>query len=375
MNSSSPMYVYYDLSIRNFESNQNQILRFTETRNTPLVTKSNDYLLSIVRFQIDTFNLPVFFCDIQKNQADPNLTPYSIVINYEDKLGNNVTTTPTYVVWQSQHVDAQVPLAPSARSTGYQDFSSDYYYAYTFNHFITLINQCFKEAFDKLVAVIPPVQYMDVPFLAWDESSNKASLYVRQINFDPSISIDQAPKFKIYFNQQLQTLFNSFPYLKYDSNPATQRYEIVCNSFNGLNIVQLANNTFDFIKVTQEFSTVAQWSLISSLIFCSNILPVTSNQLSSPIVLDNGTVVQFTENTSSTYQNIITDMAADENFYKPNLLYVPDGEYRFVDLVGQQDIRNIEVTVYWRDKLGYLRNFYLPAGGAASMKLMFKRKY
>jgi len=83
----------------------------------------------------------------------------------------------------------------------------------------------------------------------------------------------------------------------------------------------------------------------------------------------------LTENTSSTYQNIITDMAVDENFYKPNLLYVPDEEYRFVDLVGQQDIRNIEVTVYWHDKLGYLRNFYLSAGGAALIKLMFKRKY
>ena len=43
-----------------------------------------------------------------------------------------------------------------------------------------------------------------------------------------------------------------------------------------------------------------------------------------------------------------------------------------IKLKNQTMHGNIKVTVYWRDKLGYLRNFYLPAGGATSMKLMFK---
>jgi len=119
---------------------------------------------------------------------------------------------------------------------------------------------------------------------------------------------------------------------------------------------------------------VAQWSPISSIIFSSTILPVVANQLSNPIILDSGSVIQFSDNTSSIYLNIITDMVADENIYRPNLLYSPEGEFRFIDLVGSQDIKNIEVTVYWRDKLGYLREFYLPAGGSASMKIMFKKK-
>ena len=67
-------------------------------------------------------------------------------------------------------------------------------------------------------------------------------------------------------------------------------------------------------------------------------------------------------------------MAVDENIYKPNLLYTPNGEYRYVSLIGSQDIRNIEISLYWKDKLGYLREFFLPAGCSASIKIMFKKK-
>ena len=366
-------HVYYDLVIRNFASQPKQHLRFSETRNSALVPKASDYLLSIIRFQVDTTSLPVLFCDIQKEQSNPNLTPYCITLNYKDKFGTDITTTPTYVVWEPQHKDSIVPSAPSKNTTGYQDFNSDYYYCYTYQHFIELINKCFVEARTKLVSLVPLLSTVETPFMSWDVSTNKASIYLRSPYYESGLSPNVTPRITIYFNQPLMTLFNSFPYLRYDSNVKTQQYEIICNSFFGINMVELDQNTNRFIKVSQEYSTTAQWSPVSSLIFTSNTLPVRANQLSNPIVLDDGKVVQFQDNTSNVYQNIITDMCVDENIYKPNVLYIPS-TYRYIELIGNQDIRNVELSLYWRDKLGYLREFYLDAGSSASVKLMFQAK-
>jgi hypothetical protein len=67
-------------------------------------------------------------------------------------------------------------------------------------------------------------------------------------------------------------------------------------------------------------------------------------------------------------------MSTNEMCYRPEVSYVPSAEYRFVDLLNDAPINQIDIQVYWKDKLSRLRNFYLPAGASCSMKILFQKK-
>jgi hypothetical protein len=67
-------------------------------------------------------------------------------------------------------------------------------------------------------------------------------------------------------------------------------------------------------------------------------------------------------------------MATNDMVYKPNLLYVPSAEYRYIDMTGDNPITDVNINVFWRDKEGALNPFYLQSHGSCSIKLLFKLK-
>jgi len=74
---------------------------------------------------------------------------------------------------------------------------------------------------------------------------------------------------------------------------------------------------------------------------------------------------------------IITDFqvpfsALDQ--YIPNIQYTPSSEYRLVDMSGTSPLSAIQISVYWKDYYGNLNPFYLNAGCAGNIKIMFRRK-
>jgi hypothetical protein len=44
------------------------------------------------------------------------------------------------------------------------------------------------------------------------------------------------------------------------------------------------------------------------------------------------------------YAQVISDMATNEMCYKPNLLYVPSAEYRFIDMYGSNELHNKSIV-------------------------------
>ncbi|MFN9910612.1 MAG: phage minor capsid protein, partial [bacterium] len=72
--------MYYDIQISNINNNDTlpPVLNFIETRNNPFLYESDKYYMSIIRFSLDTPNLPVFIPTIQPSpNTDINLTIYS----------------------------------------------------------------------------------------------------------------------------------------------------------------------------------------------------------------------------------------------------------------------------------------------------------
>ena len=372
-NSVNPDHIYMDLTLKNFQqTNQESTpLIFNERRNTPFIPNSGEYYMSIIRFQIDTYSLPVFVADIQPNQSDPNLMIHSLTLEYVSSLGVKTSAGPTYLVWNNVNKYIDAPIPPLSNINGMQTDSA-YYYSYSFEHLVSLVNTAFITNMNLLKTAVSGINSIDPPFMGWDEINRIASIYADNDHFNINAS---TPKVNIYFNRPLFALFNSFMHYKYAITSANnQIYQMRMESVNGLNLIKdaLLSGTKTYIKLTQEYPTISNWTPLSSIVFTSNTLPINQTQTSAPIIINNGILVSNNENNA--FASIITDLVSDELCYRPNLLYNPASEYRLIDLRGNQPLNNIDISVYWKDKYGKLNQFLLYSGGSCTIKLLFRKK-
>jgi hypothetical protein len=370
--------VYYDIVASNFQSTTTEppALRFSESRTNPIISNTGDYYMSIVRFSLDTYDLPNFICEIQPNQADPNLSIYSTTLEYDDGAGTITSSAQTFINWQPQNVNTPVPLPPSQTATGLQPTNTNYYYCYQFQYFLALINQAWQTAMADLITATgggaSPITTANQPSIVWDNNTQKAIINAEEQYYKNSLPA----KIRIYMNPPLFALFNSFASINYGVNATLGRnYQIAIEDFVGLSLIQLPVNapTYTAIQVFQEFSTIDTWTPVSSIVFTSNTLPIVSNQLSAPLIFNDGAIIVGSGNNSN-FAQIITDMETNQQVYKPQILYSPTAEYRRIDMTGNRGLVNMDIEVYWRDKLGGLNQFYLPSGGSSTIKFLFERK-
>lgn len=371
----TPEKLYYDIQLTNLESSTTlpPVLNFIETRNVPFLYDAEKYYMSIIRFSLDTPNLPVFIPTIQLNQPDINLTIYTVCLQWVDPLdATQVYTVITPVVFIPQSKIAAIPPAPDVNGVQYN--GGNYYNIYNYQYFIYLINEAFIVCYNQLKTeveadglVLPSDYY---PILSWDTSNNTAIMNCDVLGY----STNAANYIKIFFNTPLAQLFSSFPVIINSEVPGLNA-QLITDSFSQSNIIQYppSNPTYDAIQVFQEFSTVALWSPITAIVFTSNTLPIISNQVSTPIVFNNGAIFGGNGNNSLVNQ-VITDFISNDGVYKPNLVYEPTAQYRWIQLMGSRPLTTFDLQVYWRDKLGQLNPFYLSSGSTASVKILFSKK-
>ena len=373
--------IYYDIVSTNFQSTTTEepFLRFNETRTNPIISNAGDYYLSIVRFSLDTYNLPNFVCEIQPNQANKDLSIYSVTLEYDNGAGVKTPSNQVFINWIPQNKNVPNPVPPNQTSTGFQEFN-EYYYCYQFQYFLALINAAFGTALTSLIANTgggaSPIALANQPVLTWDVTSSKAILQAETQFYENS----NAAKIRIYCNPPLFALFNSFLSVYYGTTGVTlgRNYQFVIEDFTGVNTILLPTNDLPanqrvFTQIFQEFSTIDTWTPVSSIVFTSNTMPIISNQLSTPLLFNNGQTSAGLGNNSN-FAQIITDMVTNQQVFKPNILYSPTAEYRRIDMTGNLPLSNIDINVYWRNKVGALIPFTLASGSSATIKFLFERK-
>lgn len=363
-----PDYVYLDVNAYNFQ-NVNQpspVLKFEQSRNNPVLHNSGDYVMSIVRFQLDTFNLPTFIAEIEPNQSNRDLTIDSITLEYDDGL-NPVTTVQQPIIWIPQNTYVTPPPPPSSTSNGLQ-YPSEYYHCYSFKYYIDLINNAFSAATSTLNTTLGTS--IVAPFMYWNSDKVSATLYAEQSRFDSTSS----PIVRIYFNQALYAHFNSFIALNNGPSATLGRnYQILIEKYQNVNSVTFGAITYLFND--QEYSTIDTWTPINSIVFTSSSLPIIPTQVSQPAIYTNSSLIQGSNGNNANISRIITDLQTNEMVYKPNLLYAPSAEYRRISMTGNQTINDISIEIYWKDKFGTLFPMYLEPGASASVKILFEKKF
>jgi hypothetical protein len=379
-NVSSPEKLYYDIQISNLENVNVKppILSVIETRNNPFLYDTDQYYMSIIRFVLDTPNLPVFIPTIQPApNTDINLTVYSVSLQWTNPVAPFQTfTQQTYIRYAPQNLSATIPPNPTQTGTGFQYNVGGYYNIFNYQYFIYLINTAFLTCYNALNAQVVgaglALPSPHAPVMAFNTDNNTAL-----INCDlAGYSTLSSNYIKIFFNTPLAELFSSFPCLiNGNYSPLGLNAQVITNTFGNSNVIQYPPYlpTYNAIQVFQEFSTTALWCPITSIVFTSNTLPIVSNQVSTPIIYNNGIEVGNNGNNALISQTI-TDFVANEGFYKPQLIYEPSAQFRFIELISNRPLNTFDLQVYWKDKVGTLIPFYLASGATASVKVLFTKK-
>jgi hypothetical protein len=369
-NITQPRQVYYDIQVNNFQSSgdQNQHMKFSETRNQPIIKNSGDYSLSIVRFQLDTYSLPTFIADIEPApNTDINKMIETCTLEYE--TSGVVTSIQTLnLKWVPSNKHISLPPAPAPL----QDAKSEYYYGNSFRQYCDLVNTCLATLTTSLqTAIGTPLSGIVAPYLIWNETTQTCELFAQDYYFNSS----KNTRVNIYFNRALYGKFSSLPADKNYNGSQGRIYKIILKDDYSTKLFSLYFGDTQpkaFIKVAQEYSTIANWTPITSIVFTSNTLPIVQTQLSETLIYSEGNILNI--GIPQNFAPVISDMATNEMCYKPNLLYVPSAQYRMIDMIGNNDINTIDIAVYWKDKKGNLIPFILQSGASVSIKLLFQLK-
>jgi hypothetical protein len=372
----NPDKVYYDIQIANVLSTTTQppIVSFREQRQNAFVNNSGDYYLSIIRFQVDTNTLPLFIPEITPNQANSNLTVYSVTLSY---LGVDFQVS---VIWSPQNAFAEEPSAPNQTYNKLQDNSTGYYYCFNYTYIIQLIQASLDQAHSLLVTAFPAVVASHAPVIIWNTDNNCAGVYAESAFYDNFPVGTVVNPITIYFNAPLANLLASFVGINYGTQGVTngKNFGLAIANFNGSQTIYLPTSApvasqYVATTVFQEYSTVASWTPISSIVFTSATLPIVPNQLSAPLIFANGGIIYAGDGNNANFAQVISDFVADNGVYKPSLLYTPT-QLRLIDLFGNQPISQIDISVFWKSKLGEFFPLQLNSGGSCSIKVLFTKK-
>jgi len=432
-----PNHIYYNLQAYNNDtvgSSQAVPVRFTETRTSTILANPSEYFLSIIRFHLDTPNLPLFLptpeTSLVYNPApqNKNLLVYQMAVY---NIGTN-TVNIIPIIFSPQLNNTVTP--PPVLDIN--ALSNPYYFVYQFQDFIDMMNKSIQNYWAANLGNLISMDHC--PYFGM-EAGNKFCIYFpsnvnANTGSNPPVkgtgsniwnsAGTTAGQFELAFNAPLHTLFSSLRYEYIDSlknlpgiTPLAQAtltsekslhgWYLVSNrrphnagtyvtppnlestnqmGLNQLEILPIADVPFagnmysvairSFEVVKSPYSSAPLWNPCKQLIFTTALMPVNNELVGLPVVQNSDPRLN-SDVQNNNFSPIITDLevplvSGDET--KCNVSYSPSGEYRLIDLQSNQPINSIEISVYWKDQYGTLHPFTLEPGCFSSLKLLFRKK-
>jgi hypothetical protein len=377
-----PNHIYMDVNIINADKtgeNQPVILRMNEVRSGPYLTNPSEYLMSIVRFSVDTQTLPLMIVEPQTGQADINKLIYSFTMSYN--LSGNVIDYQQNVIWipTDQAPNIALPQPPLVNP----DYSGLYYFVYSATYFVELLNNalanCFAGLNTAVIAAGGTLPTTHAPFLEWNPETGKAVLNASLKGFDKA----EPNPIKLYFNTPMYNLFTSYSaFYQGWTVPNGKNFLIdiftYAGGLNRLIVADWSSTPTDnvAVQIYQEYaSLLVNGGCVKSIVFLSGSIPVNASLQSTPQIFNNyGVSTGYNAN----IEPILTDFQIQDLItgyeYKPTVRYTPTAEYRFFDLNGNQPLSNLDISVYYRDRLGFLRPIFLTSNSVCNIKILFRNK-
>jgi len=407
--------VYYNADIINGRSknsifNEDPIVSFKEARNVPIINDTTKFEFSIIRFQLNGVgkNLPLMIPQIAVGADNPylisdppksvNFTTYTfglslVVGGLTYYASRNLIYEPENLTYLNSNSYPRIP-------TKSQDLTNDYYYIYTYDHFVKLVNKTFNLLRADLVTLKGSSFASYAPFMTYDAPSGLFSIYYDTSSFGITGATEEM---NLYSNNNSFGLFGSFDTdyinpssLIVNASRTNDVNDAIAGNKNEPNIFRVYNklntniwlpNSFagfptlapSYYKMTENFvSTSSIWSPIQSIVFTSGQLPVVNESISAPIVY--GTSNDDSSNTSAAFSPIIADLAVNmkrAEDYSNFIYYEPQGEFKMASMIGGSNgkLTDIDIQVYYKNRLdNKLYPIRMFNYSSVSMKMLFRKR-
>ena len=423
---STPDYVYYNGTIINNSTqtthpSDDPEVEFQDSRQTPLVKDASDYEVSVENFTMNGApkTLPLFIPIIASPSTDVNTTVYTVSFGVYNGTSYVVETVPIIWVPENQTSYTDVPTLASTQ------VETDYYYCYTYTHWLQLVNTALRTAWATADGSItfgtqcPWFEYDETTGLFSVNQDSKTCMVAVEdaLPFPYNVSYTAAGNYQVGeysfvgMNVNLDNLLSNFNSTSYGDGivwGTTTLPEIVIDM--GLNnnklkvttandspvgvslrsvpktsIFQLAN-PFDytplsssvFVRLVQDYiSTGGNWSPIASFVLGTTQVPVRNEAMANPIRLGEANIGGQTASSGS-FQKVLVEVpinATKADLWKGFIFYEPVTP-TFSSLDPSHDgITDVDISVYWRNRLtNALVPMRLPNQGSVSFRLLFKKK-
>jgi len=346
----------------------------TQSQAAAYVKNPKDYDMSVVQFNLDSNSFPVQIvqpkvgASYQPPLSSTNYTvegfPTIFAITITTQSGS--ITVPIY--WKTSDFRLDPPPSPIKED----DIYNEYFWNYSYDYFVLLINRSINYAVDTL----EPTQ-VQMPYLKYE---NGFFTFNAPLNFRTNpitgdyYDILTVPSFKVEVNEPLYNLISGFQSVYTNNN--TYQLLIYPNADTSNIFPQYddllvgASVTNNYIKMTQDYKSALLWNPVTSVVFLTPVIPVVNEMISRPYIFGiNPVPVRNNAGLSNTLFELSLGRRAD-----PQINYFPKAQYFLTSLLGKQDINQIQIQTFWRDDLNQLHPFYVEAGSTFNIKIMFRKK-
>jgi len=267
-------HTYYNITVKNDNTvSQKAVpLVFNESREVPILVNPSEHFMSVMRFSLETTTLPVFIPIPLSGSVIPVNGPIDTIytITHIDQTG---VVTQRNILWVPEDLTVPIPEGIVSQSM----YNNPYFYCYSYQHFINLINQ-------TLLAIQQASGLsIDFPQLYYDTKTNLISVVGRYDYWRTNSSgVSLGTAGRIFFNSSLFNLVSSLSYF-YVAGTLGNEVDYQITFFTGTNVVlapfPFVINTYinpidsqTYIRNIQEYPTVALWTPVKSIIFKTSLL-------------------------------------------------------------------------------------------------------
>ena len=374
-------HIYVDLNAFNASTaNKNQTLLLSERRNGAFLFDASQYYMSVARFYLENPRFPVIIPTVdlaQSGTTDVNKLIYEVSMEYFN--GSSTTLVSSRLAFVPDDLNASTPTYSSLTT---KDLTfNKYYWLYSYDSFLEILNTALKTCF----ALVPNNYYTtqntttpNVSVVMSDISTHQFVISARE-EFDdssPTTALNGTTnkKIRLYFNSPLMALFSGFRSIITSDN--RNRVRLYNSGDNMTASKTVGGITYPgFISLLTDIPSTNLWNPVQSIVFTSGTIPVSQNLIGANQVFNPPSGFEAS-GSNSNVSPIITDLQIPfepTNTYRPYIYYTPT-PYRLIDLISNNNLTDLSVEVFWKDRFGGIHPFELLPFCSVSMKLLFRHK-
>jgi len=371
-------HIYYNIKIDNiYAGDASPILAVQNDKTSTILKKQSDYECAVTFWNLRG-QIPVFVCPIlEGNNSNINATPYGVCYSYQGQdYHQNVIYQPDI------SANTIIPKPPS-QNNGLQDISGEYYYVYTFQAFIDMINKAFLDAYNDFNSHHGGIHSTPI-WVQYDSDTGLLS-YVCEYSYANDAGA------QIYINSLLLNYLEAIQVDFYGFNqPAYKDFKIIIkhnNTDHNYNSYALKGGTIPappanppYLKITQEYDCRYLWANIKSILFTSSTIQ-TRDEYIPQVYNPNLTTAGIGDNSFNpnfrsivSYYDIIYDTQATNGANWRQYLYYNPNVYKWIDLVSDNELNNFNIEIYLQLTNGVLVPMMIPINASVDIKLLFRKK-